>query len=201
MSDTPPRPDPASDKAAAAETGAPAEPVGSDEGPLDQLLAEARAKLEEQREAWMRALAEADNVRKRAQADVAAAHKYAIERLVQNLLPVCDSLEAALGAPGGSPEALRDGVELTLRQLKAAFRMASVTEIVPAAGERFDPHRHQAVAAVESDAEPNTVVEVMQKGYSLHERVIRPALVAVAKAKAVENAGGNPMSETGSDSN
>ena len=160
---------------------------------LDALLAEAQGRIDEQRDAWMRAVAEAENIRKRAQADVAAAHKFGAGRLAESLLPVMDSLEAALGAAADSPPALRDGLELTLRQLHAAFQNAGVGDIAPAAGERFDPHKHQAMAAVESAAEPNIVVAVMLKGYSLHDRIIRPALVTVAKA--LENKGGNPISE------
>jgi len=167
-------------------------PASAEDKTLDKLLAEAQARLDEQRDAWMRAVAEAENVRKRAQADIAAAHKFAVERFAESLLPVMDSLEAALGADAESPQALRDGVELTLRQLKAAFQKSNLAEIVPAAGERFDPHKHQAMAVVESPAEPNTVVAVMLKGYSLHDRIIRPALVTVAKA--LENKGGHPIS-------
>ena len=105
-----------------------------------------------------------------------------------------DSLEAALANPNASPEALRDGVQLTLRQLTGALEKARVSAIAPVAGERFDPYRHQAMAAVPSDSEPNSVVALMQKGYQLHDRVLRPALVTVAKA--VENAGTNPISDT-----
>lgn len=149
---------------------------------LETLLAEAQAKLEEQKNAWLRAVADADNARKRAQADVQAAHKFGAEKLAESLLPVMDSLEAALAAADGTPQALRDGIEITAKQLKAAFQKAGLAEIAPAAGERFDPHRHQAMAAVESAAEPNSIVAVMVKGYALHERVVRPALVTVAKA-------------------
>lgn len=154
----------------------------AEEQTLDKLLAEAQARIDEQRDAWMRAVAEAENIRKRAQADVASAHKFGVERFAEGLLPVMDSLEAALGAAADSPQVLRDGLELTLRQLKAAFQKASLSEIAPALGERFDPHKHQAMAAVESPAEPNTVLAVMLKGYRLHDRIIRPALVTVAKA-------------------
>ena len=168
------------------------DPASAEDQTLDRLLAEAQARLDEQRDAWMRAVAETENVRKRAQADVAAAHKYATERFAEGLLPVMDSLEAALSVTEGAPQALRDGVELTLRQLKSAFQKANLVEIATSAGERFDPHRHQAVAAVESAAEPNTVVSVLLKGYVLHDRVIRPALVTVAKA--LENQGANPIS-------
>lgn len=167
---------------------------------LDALLAEAQAKIDEQREAWMRAVAEAENIRKRAQADVAAAHKFGVERFAESLLPVMDSLEAALAAAADSPQALRDGLELTLKQLQAAFQKANLVEIVPAAGERFDPHKHQAMAAVEvPNAEPNSIVTVILKGYRLHDRVLRPALVNVAKA--LENRGGNPISDSNLNTN
>ena len=167
------------------------EPASAEEQTLDKLLAEAQARIDEQRDAWLRAVAETENIRKRAQADVAAAHKFGVERFAEGLLPVMDSLEAALAAAADSPPALRDGLELTLRQLKAAFLKASLSEVAPAAGERFDPHQHQAMAAVESAAEPNTIVAVMLKGYRLHDRILRPALVTVAKA--LENKGGNPI--------
>jgi len=146
---------------------------------LEELLSEAQAKMEEQREAMLRAVADADNARKRAQTEAAAGQKYAIERFAESLLPVMDSLQAALQSKDVS------GVELTLRQLQSALEKASIREIDPKPGERFDPHRHQAMAAVEAPPgetrEPNTVVEVMQKGYLLHDRVLRPALVTVAK--------------------
>jgi len=162
--------------------------------PLEQQLAEAQAQVEQQRDAMLRALADAENARKRFQAEAANAQKYALERFAEALLPVIDSLEAALANREASPQALRDGVQLTLRQMTAAMEKARVTAIAPVAGERFDPYRHQAMAAVESDSEPNTVVAVMQKGYQLHDRVLRPALVTVAKP--VEKAGANPISDT-----
>ncbi len=151
---------------------------------LEELLAEAEAKVQEQRDAWLRALADAENARKRAQADIASAHKYGVERIAESLVPVMDSLQAALADQASDLATLRSGVELTLKQLQAAFEKAAVAEINPAARDKFDPHHHQAMMAVESDADPNTVVAVMQKGYRLHDRVIRPALVSVAKAKA-----------------
>ena len=153
------------------------------EKPIEELLLEAQAKIEEQREAMLRAVADADNARKRAQADIAQARRFAVERFVEDLLPVLDGLEAALATPSENNAALRSGVELTLKLLRTAIERAGVTEVAPAPGERFDPHRHQAMAAVECDAEPNTVVNVMQKGYLLHDRVVRAALVTVAKAK------------------
>jgi molecular chaperone GrpE len=155
---------------------------------LEEQLAEAHARLGEQREQMLRAVADADNTRKRVQAEAANAQKYALERFANGLLPVLDSLEAAVKSADLS------GVGLVLRQLVAALDKANIREIDPAPGERFDPHRHQAMAAVESQSEPNTVVSVMQKGYSLADRVLRPALVTVAKA--VEKQDGNPISDT-----
>jgi molecular chaperone GrpE len=184
MTQTPPQTEPQPAETPAAASAPAKEPEVAAEKSLDQLLAEAQAKIDEQREAWLRALADAENARKRAQAEVASAHKFAIERFAEGLLPVADSLEAALGAETPDAAALKSGVELTLKQLRGALERARIAEISPAAGERFDPHRHQAMAAVESDAEPNSIVAVIQKGYALHERVIRPALVTVAKARA-----------------
>jgi len=181
------------------ETSQPDEPASAEEKTLDKLLAEAQARIDEQRDAHLRAVAEAENIRKRAQADVAAAHKFGVERFAEGLLPVTDSLEAAIAAAADSPQALRDGLELTLRQLKAAFQKASLSEFAPAIGDRFDPHQHQAMAAVESAAEPNTIVAVMVKGYRLHDRILRPALVTVAKA--LENKGGNPISDSNPNTN
>jgi molecular chaperone GrpE len=151
------------------------ESVQPQEKSLEELLAEAQAKMEQQRDTLMRALADAENARKRAQGEVASARKYALESFAEGLLPVMDSLEAARKTGDVS------GVELTLKQLRSALEKSSIREIDPKPGERFDPHRHQAMAAVEAEAEPNTVVAVMQKGYSLHDRVLRPALVTVAK--------------------
>jgi len=162
-------------------------PAPAQEPTLEKLLADAQARLEEQKDAWLRAVADAENARKRARADVEAAHKFAIERFAESLLPVMDSLEAALRSKDVS------GVELTSRQLRSALEKASIQEIGAAPGERFDPNRHQAMAAVESAAEPNTIVEVMVKGYRLHDRVLRPALVTVAKA--LENKEKAPTSE------
>ncbi len=158
---------------------------------LEEQLAEARAKLAEQRDQMLRAAAEADNARKRAQTEAANAQKYALERFANGLLPVLDGLEAAARSADLS------GVELVLRQLVTALDKANIREINPAPGERFDPHRHQAMAAVEANTEPNTVVSVLQKGYGLADRVLRPALVTVAKA--VEKPAGNPISDTGLD--
>ncbi len=148
----------------------------------EELLKQAESKAQEHHDAWLRAKAETENMRKRAQEDVSKAHKFAVENFSNELLAVKDSLEAALAIENATIENLKSGVELTLKQLNAAFQKFNLTEVNPV-GEKFDPHKHQAMAMVEADAEPNTVVSVMQKGYQLHERVLRPALVTVAKAK------------------
>lgn len=170
-----------------AATGAPAQEAGAQSSvdhipSLEQQLRQAELAAQEHHDAWLRAKAEADNVRKRAQSEIAGAHKFAVENFASELLAVKDSLEAALATETTNAESLRSGVELTLKQLNAVFAKFSLSEINPA-GQRFDPHRHQAISAVESDLEPNTVVQVLQKGYLLHERVIRPALVTVSRAK------------------
>ncbi len=145
-------------------------------------LREAERKAAEHHDAWLRAKAEVENVRKRAQVEVANAHKYALEGFASDLLPVKDSLEATLAADKGTLEALRSGVEITLKQLANVFEKAGLKEIDPT-GQKFDPHRHQAISMLPSDREPNTVINVLQKGYVLNDRVIRPALVTVAKGR------------------
>jgi len=149
---------------------------------MQELLRRAELQAQEHYDAWLRAKAECDNVRKRAQADVANAHKYALEAFSAELLPVRDSLEAALATENSTLEALRQGVELTLKQLDSALEKAAIREIYPL-GEKFDPHKHQAMTTVESEKPANTVVHVLQKGYQLHDRVLRPALVTVSKPK------------------
>lgn len=162
--------------------------AGDDAKPLEQQLAEAQARADQHRETMLRALADAENARKRAQNEISNAFKFAAERMIESLLPVSDSLEAALAADKADPDTLKNGIELTLRQLHTVLEKENVKEIAPGPGEKFDPHRHQAMAAVEADADPNTIVAVMQKGYSLNDRVIRPALVSVAKAKPANDA-------------
>ncbi len=149
---------------------------------LEQLLRKAELEAQEHRDAWLRAKAETDNIRKRAQADVANARKFGVESFAIALLPVKDSLEAALAAGNTTAESLREGIEITLRQLIAVFEKFNLSEINPE-GQKFDPHLHEAMTMVQADVEPNTVVQVLQKGYALHDRVIRPALVAVAGPK------------------
>ena len=149
---------------------------------LAQSLKEAERKAAEHHDAWLRAKAEAENVRRRAQADVSNAHKYAVENFSTELLTVMDSLEAALAVENANVENFKNGMELTQKQLVAVFEKFNIKAIDPV-GEKFDPHQHQAMCTVDSELEPNTVVQVMQKGYKLHERVIRPALVMVSKTK------------------
>ncbi|MBV8629021.1 MAG: nucleotide exchange factor GrpE [Paraburkholderia sp.] len=145
-------------------------------------LAEAQAKIAELQESFLRAKAETENVRRRAQEDVTKAHKFAIESFAEHLLPVLDSLEAALADNSGDLAKVREGVELTLRQLTGALEKGRVVAINPV-GEKFDPHRHQAISMVPADQESNTVVAVLQKGYVIADRVLRPALVTVAAPK------------------
>ncbi|CAH2784179.1 MAG: Heat shock protein GrpE [uncultured Paraburkholderia sp.] len=145
-------------------------------------LAEAEAKIAELQEGFLRAKAETENVRRRAQEDVAKAHKFAIESFAEHLLPVIDSLEAAVAHSSDDFVKVREGVELTLRQLTGALEKGRVVALNPV-GEKFDPHRHQAISMVPADQEPNTVVAVLQKGFVIADRVLRPALVTVAAPK------------------
>jgi len=155
---------------------------------LEDLLKAAELKAAEHHDAWLRAKAETENVRRRAQEDIAKAGKYAVEKFSGEMLAVKDSLEAALASDGAGH--LKEGVELTLRQLVAAFEKSGLAEINPL-GEKFDPHKHQAISQIEApdaSTEANKVLTVLQKGYALHGRVIRPALVVVSKAKSAPGA-------------
>jgi molecular chaperone GrpE len=149
---------------------------------LEEMLQLAERKAQEHYDAWMYAKAESENIRRRAMEDIDKARKYALEKFSGELLAVKDSLEAAINVEKATLESYRDGVELTLKQLNAVFEKFDLAEINPI-NEKFDPNWHQAIGAVESDVEPNTVVSVLQKGYRLNDRVLRPALVMVAKAK------------------
>lgn len=169
--------------------GAAAEVAPADAAPqqetmpsLEELLKAAELKAAEHHDAWLRARAETENVRRRAQEDIAKAGKFAAEKFAGELLAVKDSLEAALANETQDVAALRAGVELTLRQLVGAFEKSNLVEINPLE-QKFDPHRHQAISQVEAEGEPNRVISVLQKGYALHERILRPALVVVSKAK------------------
>ncbi len=150
---------------------------------LEEMIRQAELKAAEHHDAWLRAKAETENVRRRAVEDIAKASKFAVEKFARELVAVKDSLEAGLAAENPSIESLKSGTELTLKQLVAAFEKSALKEINPI-GEKFDPNFHQAISMIEADQEPNTVVTVLQKGYLLAERVLRPALVVVAKPKA-----------------
>jgi molecular chaperone GrpE len=148
----------------------------------EELLRQAELNAAEHHDAWLRAKAETENVRRRALEDIARATKFAVEKFATELVVVKDSLEAALSNDNQSAENLKAGVELTLKQLNSAFEKSGLVDINPL-GEKFDPHKHQAISQVDAEIEPNHVVSVLQKGYMLHDRVIRPALVTVSKAK------------------
>ena len=143
-------------------------------------LAAKNAELHDQ---FLRAQAEMQNIRRRSEEEVSKARKYALESFAESLLPVCDSLEAGLAHKDASTEVIREGAEATLRQLKQALERNKVLEIAPAAGTKFDPTQHQAISMVPAEQEANTVVSVLQKGYSIADRVLRPALVTVAAPK------------------
>lgn len=159
-----------------------ANPVNDPGAELTIKLATAEAAAATAKDDWLRAKAETENIRRRSAEDVLKAQKYGVEKMADALVAVKDSLDAAVKVETPSVEAYKQGVELTARQLASVFEKFSIQEVDPL-GQKFDPTRHQAIAAVESDQEPNTVVSVMQKGYTLHDRVLRPALVAVAKAR------------------
>ena len=141
------------------------------------------AKNAELHDQFLRAQAEMQNVRRRSEDEVSKARKYALESFADSLLPVCDSLEAGLAHQNATSEQIREGAEATLRQLKAALERNKVIEINPGPGAKFDPHQHQAISVVPADQEANTVVSVLQKGYVIAERVLRPALVTVSAPK------------------
>ncbi len=149
---------------------------------LEDMLKQAELNAQEHHDAWLRAKAESENIRRRAQEDISKAQKFAVERFSNEILAVKDSLEAGLAIETATVESFKSGLELTLKQLSSAFEKFHIKEINPL-GEKFDAHKHHAIGLLESEQEPNTVVSVMQKGYQLHDRVLRPALVMVAKAK------------------
>ena len=182
----PPGPSAAGHSPGSAASIAPDQAGGTVMPSLEEMLKAAELKAAEHHDAWLRAKAETENVRRRAQEDIGKAGKFAVEKFSGELLAVKDSLEAALANENQSAENLKAGVELTLRQLVAAFEKSGLAEINPL-GEKFDPHKHQAISQIDApDAttEANTVLSVLQKGYALHGRVIRPALVVVSRAKA-----------------
>ena len=150
---------------------------------LQSELAEFKTKNAELADQYLRAKADAENMRRRAEDEVAKARKFGIESFAESLLPVCDSLDAALAIQNATAEQLREGSDATLRQLQQALERNKVITLNPAAGAKFDPHHHQAISMVPSEQEANTVVAVLQKGYLIADRVLRPALVTVAAPK------------------
>lgn len=164
--------------------------AANEAGLLDQLqsdLGAMQAKNAELAEQFLRAQADMQNTRRRAEEEISKARKFAVEGFAESLLPVVDSLEASFAHKDATLEQVREGTEATLRQLKSALERNKVVEINPAVGARFDPHQQQAISVVplppESPQEPNTVVSVLQKGYLIADRVLRPALVTVAAGK------------------
>ena len=150
---------------------------------LEDMLQEAERKAQEHYDAWMYAKAEGENIRRRAAEDVIKAQKFAVERFSNEMLAVMDSLQAGLAVEASSVESFKSGMELTLKQLASVFEKFNISEINPV-GEKFDAHKHQAISMIDSDLPANTVVSVMQKGYALNDRMMRPALVLVSKGKS-----------------
>lgn len=150
----------------------------------DTRLAVAEAKAQEMADAWLRAKAEAENIRKRSQDEIIKARKFALEGIAEDLLAVKDSLELSLASATPTVDTLKEGVEITLNQLAGVFKKNRITEVAPQVGEVLDPVKHQAIATVESEQDVNTIVTVMQKGYMIADRLLRPAMVTVAKERA-----------------
>ena len=173
---------PAAD-AAAGDAAQAAPQAPSAQAALEEQLSATEAKLAEMHDAFMRAKADGENLRRRAQEDVSKAHKFAIESFAEAMVPVRDSLEMALKVEAPTVESIKEGVEMTLKQLTAAFEKNRLVEVMPEAGEKLDPNKHQAVAVVPSDQEANTVVTVLQKGYMIADRLLRPAIVTAAQPK------------------
>jgi len=143
-------------------------------------IAELEGRLAEMSDAYLRAKAEVENTRRRADDEVAKARKFAVESFAEAMLPVMDSLEGAIATPGAAVEVVLEGVHATRRQLSSALERNKVVEVNPAPGAKFDPHQHQAISMVPAEQEANTVVTVLQKGFLINDRVLRPALVTVA---------------------
>ncbi|HJV84370.1 MAG TPA: nucleotide exchange factor GrpE [Noviherbaspirillum sp.] len=168
----------------------PTEPATRGDGAADpdkqgfeRKIAETKARADELQDALLRARAEAENLRRRTQDDIAKAHKFAVEDFAEALVPVKDSLEAALKVDTASVDSFKQGVEMTLKQLSSAFEKNRLTEISPDAGEKFDPMKHQAISMVPANQSANTIVNVLQKGYMIADRLLRPALVTVSAEK------------------
>ena len=163
------------------------QPAVEELDPLAKALGEVailQAKVAELNDQFLRGQADVQNARRRADEEVSKARKYAVESFAESMLPVTDSLEAALSIKEATIEQIREGSQATLRQLKSALEKNKVLEINPQAGVKFDPHQHQAISVVPAEQEPNTVVSVLQKGYLIMDRVLRPALITVSGPKA-----------------
>lgn len=152
----------------------------SAEQSAEERISALEAALEEAKASVLYVKAEGENIRRRAMDDIDKARKFALEKFSNELLAVKDSLDAALNVGNANVESYKNGVELTVKQLSTVFEKFNIAEINPL-GEKFDPNKHQAISMLENSGEPNTVISVLQKGYTLNERVLRPALVTVAK--------------------
>jgi molecular chaperone GrpE len=162
--------------------------ISSDDKPVD-LLEETQAELDKVKDQYLRAKAETENIRRRSLEEVTKAHKFAIENFAEHLVPVADSLYAALAVETDDAKSLKDGLEITLKQLISAFEKGRMLEVNPAVGDEFDPKTHQAVSMIESDQLENTIVAVLQRGYLIADRILRPAMVTVSKNTQGENDG------------
>jgi len=187
MSDKPSTPHPDSSDAAYQSTEGMFASQGAPDGDLlsqvQAELAALQAKSGDLADQYLRAKADAENSRRRAEDEISKARKFAVESFAESLLPVADSLEAGLVIKDATAEQIREGAQATLRQLIAALERNKVLAIAPAAGTKFDPHQHQAISVVPSEQEANTVVGLLQKGYLIADRVLRPALVTVSAPK------------------
>ena len=159
------------------------ETLGGDPAGPEAQIAALEGRLAEMSDAYLRAKAEGENIRRRADDDISKARKFAVEAFAEAMLPVMDSMEAAIAMPEAKVETVLEGVHATRRQLAAALERNKVVEINPLAGTKFDPHQHQAISMVPAEQEANTVVMVLQKGYSIADRTLRPALVTVSAPK------------------
>jgi Molecular chaperone GrpE (heat shock protein) len=161
----------------------PSEEMATETLSLEMQLEKAEQKAAEMHDAFLRAKADAENIRRRAQEEITKAHKFAVEGFAEAMLAVKDSLEMSLKVEAPSVESIKEGVEATLRQLTQVFEQNKLVAVIPEKGEKLDPNRHQAISTVPSDQAPNTIVEVLQKGYMLSDRLLRPAIVIVSAAK------------------
>lgn len=173
---------PATDTSEQLESNEPQGAEGADHD-LAALLEAAQAEVAQYHDELLRAKAEVENIRRRAQDDVAKARKFGTESFAESLVPVKDSLEAALALPDQTPDAWRAGVEATLKQLVSAFERNLMKDVAPVPGDKFDPNVHQAISSIPSDLPEGSIVQTLQKGYTIADRVLRPALVTVSSGK------------------